>query len=158
MSKFFNNFINVKIFKKSNDRILRKCLSRTQPVFTCSKLTTKTPNKVWICLKLTIKTPEWRQSRRSGVFIVNFKHISHLDCSSTSTVHLEHVNAGWEVWKNGGMDRQILFNKILPVTNEFPNTSKIYVNNEDLKNKSPLGYQMFLQVLAKTGKNYQGLH
>ena len=42
-----------------------------------------------ICSKLTIKTPERRQSRRSGVFsvnfgrrsgvfIVNFEHISHL--------------------------------------------------------------------------------
>ena len=36
-----------------------------------------------ICSKLTIKTPErrqWRRSgwRRSGVFIVNFEHISHL--------------------------------------------------------------------------------
>ena len=30
-----------------------------------------------ICSKLTIKTPEWRQYRRSGVFIVNFEHISH---------------------------------------------------------------------------------
>ena len=31
-----------------------------------------------ICSKLTINTPERRQWRRSGVFIVNFKHISHL--------------------------------------------------------------------------------
>ena len=31
-----------------------------------------------ICLKLTIKTPEWRQWRRSGVFIVNFEHNSYL--------------------------------------------------------------------------------
>ena len=30
-----------------------------------------------ICSKLTIKTPEQRQWRRSGVFIVNFEHISH---------------------------------------------------------------------------------
>ena len=30
-----------------------------------------------ICLKLTIKTPKQRQQNRSGVFIVNFKHISH---------------------------------------------------------------------------------
>ena len=30
-----------------------------------------------ICSKLTIKTPE-RHWRRSGVFIVNFEHISHL--------------------------------------------------------------------------------
>ena len=29
-------------------------------------------------LKLTIKTPEGRQWRRSGVFIVNFEHISRL--------------------------------------------------------------------------------
>ena len=31
-----------------------------------------------ICSKLTIKTPERRQWRRSGVFIVNFEHASHL--------------------------------------------------------------------------------
>ena len=29
-----------------------------------------------ICSKLTIKTPERRQWHRSGVFIVNFEHIS----------------------------------------------------------------------------------
>ena len=31
-----------------------------------------------IYLKLTIKTPEWRQWRCSGVFVVNFEHISQL--------------------------------------------------------------------------------
>ena len=31
-----------------------------------------------ICSKLTIKTPERRHWRWSGVFIVNFEHISHL--------------------------------------------------------------------------------
>ena len=31
-----------------------------------------------IFLKLTIKTPERHQSRRSGVFIVNFEHIADL--------------------------------------------------------------------------------
>ena len=31
-----------------------------------------------ICSKLTIKSPERRHWRYSGVFIVNFKHISHL--------------------------------------------------------------------------------
>ena len=30
-----------------------------------------------ICSKLLVKTPERRQWGRSGVFIVNFKHISH---------------------------------------------------------------------------------
>ena len=38
----------------------------------------KTRKKREICLKLTIKTPERRQWRRSGVFIVNFEHISQL--------------------------------------------------------------------------------
>ena len=37
-----------------------------------------TATRCEICLKLTIKTPERRQWRRSGVFIVNFEHISHL--------------------------------------------------------------------------------
>ena len=31
-----------------------------------------------ICSKLTINTPERRHWPRSGVFIVNFEHISHL--------------------------------------------------------------------------------
>ena len=31
-----------------------------------------------ICSKLTIKTPEGRNWRCSGVFILNFEHISHL--------------------------------------------------------------------------------
>ena len=38
-----------------------------------NKRNTKT--RCEICSKLTIKTPE----RRSGVFIVNFEHISHLN-------------------------------------------------------------------------------
>ena len=31
-----------------------------------------------ICSKITIKTPEQRHWRRSGVFIVKFKHITNL--------------------------------------------------------------------------------
>ena len=31
-----------------------------------------------ICSMLTIKTSEWRHWRWSGIFIVNFEHISHL--------------------------------------------------------------------------------
>ena len=50
-----------------------------QPAFTCLKFTIETPEQSCeICLKLPIKTPERRQWRRSGVFIVNFEHISHL--------------------------------------------------------------------------------
>ena len=37
-----------------------------------------TRTKCEIYSKLTIKTPERRQWRHSGVFIVNFEHISHL--------------------------------------------------------------------------------
>ena len=46
-----------------------------------------------ICLKLAIKTPERRQWYRSGVFIVNFEHISHL----TLVFLLLTLNiSGWE--------------------------------------------------------------
>ena len=38
---------------------------------------TRSRCKIWS--KLTIKIPERRHCRRSGVFIVNFEHISHLD-------------------------------------------------------------------------------
>ena len=44
--------------------IIRIILEATQSAFTCSKLTTK--------------TPERRQWRRSCVFIANLEHISHL--------------------------------------------------------------------------------
>ena len=37
-----------------------------------------TRTKSEICSNLTFKTPERRQWCRSGVFIVNFEHISHL--------------------------------------------------------------------------------
>ena len=37
-----------------------------------------TSTRCEICLKLTIKTAERRHWRRSGVFIVNFKHILNL--------------------------------------------------------------------------------
>ena len=49
---------------------------RTQPVFTCSKLTIETLEQ--LCSKLTIKAAERRQWHRSDVFIVKFEHISHL--------------------------------------------------------------------------------
>ena len=50
----------------------------SQPAITCSKLTTETLEQGEICSKLTIKMPERRYWRRSGIFIVNFEHISHL--------------------------------------------------------------------------------
>ena len=48
-----------------------------------------------ICSNLRIKTPERRQWRRSGVFIVNFEHITFLPCSSVSIINFEQVNTGW---------------------------------------------------------------
>ena len=51
----------------------------TQPVFTYSKLTIETLEQdVKYGHSLTIETPERHQWRCSGVFIVNFEHISHL--------------------------------------------------------------------------------
>ena len=49
-----------------------------------------------ICSKLIIKTLERRRWRCSGVFIVNFEHISHLVLVFL-LVNFEHVIAGWGV-------------------------------------------------------------
>ena len=38
----------------------------------------KTSTRCEIYSKLTVKIPEQHQWRRSGIFIVNFEHISHL--------------------------------------------------------------------------------
>ena len=43
-----------------------------------------------ICSRLAIKIPERRQWHRSGIFIVNFEHISHL---SVSIANFEHIIA-----------------------------------------------------------------
>ena len=48
-----------------------------------------------ICLKLTIKTPEQRHWRRSGVFTVNFEHISHLFLLFLSLT-LKKKNCSWD--------------------------------------------------------------
>ena len=51
----------------------------SQPAFTYSKLTIETlEQRCEIYSKLTIEIPERRHWRRSGIFIVNFEHISHL--------------------------------------------------------------------------------
>ena len=53
------------LFKVNNRKTRKRCVL-------CSKSTIKTPEG---SQKLTIKKPE---RRRSGVFIVNIEHISHL--------------------------------------------------------------------------------
>ena len=58
---------------------------------------------------LTIKTPERRQWRRSGVFIVNFEHISHLaPCCNVSAFNFEHVIAGWPAFSFSPLLNEIL--------------------------------------------------
>ena len=47
-------------------------------MFKVNKKNKKNRTKCEICSKLTIKTPDQRNWRRSGVFIVNFEHISQL--------------------------------------------------------------------------------
>ena len=47
-----------------------------------------------ICPKLAIKIPERHQWRSSGIFIVNFGHISHLVLVFL-LLTLKQVNAGW---------------------------------------------------------------
>ena len=56
----------------------------------------KTRKRHEICSKLTIKTPERRQLGRSSVFIVNFKHISHLFLVFR-LLTFEQVNVSWVV-------------------------------------------------------------
>ena len=65
-------------------------------MFKVNNKNTKTRCK--ICSKLTIKTPQQRQWRRSGVFIVNFEHISHLVLMGFF-VNFEQENAGWDLTK-----------------------------------------------------------
>ena len=50
-----------------------------------------------ICSKLKIKTPKQRHWCRSGVFIINFEHISHF----------EHVNADWREGRADPMQKEI---------------------------------------------------
>ena len=66
-------------FKKKNKKDLFKVNNRTR-------------KRCKICSKLTIETPELSQWRRSGVFILNVEHISHL---CVSIVDSEQVNINW---------------------------------------------------------------
>ena len=64
-------------------------------MFKVSNRNTKT--RYEICSRLTIKTPERCHCHRSGVFIVNLEHISHL--FSVSIVNFEQIHAAW-VWSS----------------------------------------------------------
>ena len=67
-------------------------------MFTCLRRKTETPQKKYeICSKLPIKTPECHHTHPSGVFIVNFEHISHLYLS-VSVVDFEQVNPSFGIY------------------------------------------------------------
>ena len=66
VKEMYNNFIESVILQLPAGIYLLKVNNRN------------TRTRCEICSKLTINTPERRQWRRSGVFIVNFEHISHL--------------------------------------------------------------------------------
>ena len=55
----------------------------------------KTRTRWEIFSKLAIKTPEQRQWRCSGVFIVNFEHVSHLFL--VFIANFEQLNARWVI-------------------------------------------------------------
>ena len=72
-----------KLFSKILDQdllnihqVLQRGIPAGKYMFTVNYGNTRTRCEIYS--KLTIKTPERRQWRRSGVFIVNFEHISHL--------------------------------------------------------------------------------
>ena len=81
-------------FKKVYFKVYLKILFSNPAGYYMFKVNNRsTRAKCEICPKLTIKTPERHHWRRSGVFIVNFEHISLF--SSVFIVDFEQVNAGW---------------------------------------------------------------
>ena len=58
------------------DHILSTVMPVGNYMFTVNNRNTRTGCEIYS--KLTIKTPERHHWRHSGVFIVNFKHISHV--------------------------------------------------------------------------------
>ena len=68
-----------------------------------------------ICSKLTIKTLERRHKLRSGVFIVNFEHISHLVL--VFIVNFKQVNADLD---SRGLSRSISISKTFNMVQNTP--------------------------------------
>ena len=58
--------------------IITKDYSQAAGIYLLKVNNTNTRTRCEICSKLTIKTQELRHWLHSGVFIVNFEHISHL--------------------------------------------------------------------------------
>ena len=75
--QMFHSKSSFLVFWFQKEPLKGRCIF-TQPAPICSKLTIETLDQTEICSKLTVKTTKQRHWRRSGVFIVNFEHISHL--------------------------------------------------------------------------------
>ena len=73
----------------------------------------------------------WRQWRRSGVFIVNFKHISHFG-SSVSIVEFEEVNVSWVHAKD--LKIQIWISRSTDETMAWYRESNLASNRNTIKN------------------------
>ena len=69
------NEYEIKVWQK-NRILFEKVIPIGNYMFKVSNSNTRT--RCEICSKLTMKKSEQRQWRRSGLFIVNFEHISHL--------------------------------------------------------------------------------
>ena len=77
--------------------------------------------------EVTIKTPEGCYWRRSGVFIVNFVHISHIVLVSTvSILNFEHGIAGRYTYGEGKCQLKIESNK-----DNHPNQVNYYFRFSD---------------------------
>ena len=64
------------VMRHTNESLHHSPFPVSISLFKVNKRNTRTGCE--ICSKLIIKAPERRQWRRSGVFIINFEHISHL--------------------------------------------------------------------------------
>ena len=84
---------------KKNTRLLKTRYhtiieSRPENIYLFKVKNTNTIKRCEIYSKLTIKTLEWRHWRRSGVFIVNFEHISHLFLMFLLLTSKKYMSAG----------------------------------------------------------------
>ena len=116
-----------------------------------------------ICPKLTIKIPERRQSCRSGIFIVNFEHISHLVLVLRASINFKHVNAGW--------DRAVLLDILISLDivssimidnnglNTEPRRNPTWTRKSSLKDPLTLTrFRAFLYIDCTTLNNHSSTH
>ena len=126
----------------SDDLFFKKCtgfIPARSYMFKGNKRNTRTCE---ICSKLTIKTPEWRQWRRSGVFIFNFEHISHLvlvflllTLNMQLPAGLRHFTLGSGGWKEKGIVKRNICLKGLSFSPPFTDRLNLQVECNLLLNR-----------------------